>query len=190
MENSNYLDFLERSLPNYEYGSLIDSDELIKQFDFTQNGRYVTSQGIEYLSQGDIFSDLNAMITDQMTKNVMLKTVDGILLSNTCDAERREFLSFAPLILIKEIAGIELKEVTVRKNEKNSLLYLPHNELQEYVIDLNQIFTISREHVLKLQQAGKIKKKYSLKEAGYYLLITKLVVLFCRTESEDVKRLI
>lgn len=190
VNSDSYLDFLERSLPTFNISALDNPKELISQFNFENNGTFVTDQKLGYLAQGDILTNLPFSFYDKESRILKSNTMQGVLLSNTCDAERREFLSFAPLIPIERITeGGNLKNDIVKKNEKNSLLYLPHIDLQEYVADLNRIFTVPREIVELLMEKDKIEKKYSLKQAGHYLLMTKLVVLFCRTESNEVSRI-
>lgn len=189
VSSKGFLSFIEDSIPTLDNIDIKDPKKIISQFNFENNGMFVTNQKLEYLAQGDILTNLPFSFYDKTSKSIKTNPMEGVLLSNTCDAGRREYLSFAPLIPIEMIIeGGHLTKEVIMKNEKHSLLYFPHIDLKEYVADLNRIFTVPRELVELLLEKDKIEKKYSLKQAGYYLLMTKLVVLFCRTESKDVSR--
>ncbi|WP_206911477.1 hypothetical protein IGL98_002252 [Enterococcus sp. DIV0840] len=185
MDKETYFDFLEQMLPSFSYGEL--DKEILEQFNFEDNGKYVTSYEIEGLAQGDIFENIPLFLLEDLTKAPGIKPVKAILLSNSCDASRRDYLNFAPFIPIKLMGKINDGNA-IRKNLKNSLLYLPFVDLQDYVVDLNHIFSIKREIFEKLYEDEKINRKYSLKNAGYYLLLSKLIILHCRMESEEIIR--
>lgn len=184
MDNVNYFDFLEKMLPSFSYGEL--DKELLKQFDFQDNGKYVTEQHIDGLAQGDIFN--NVPIISSTLEKFSVKPVKAMLLSNTCDATRRNYLTFAPFIPISHLEKLNIDEI-LRKNQKNSLIYFPHVALSEFVVDLNNIFSLERSLFSTLYNDKKIKKEFSLKNPGYYLLLSKLIVLYCRMESEEIFRI-
>ncbi|MGL9946933.1 hypothetical protein IGJ63_002048 [Enterococcus sp. DIV1375a] len=186
MDKEHYFDFLEKMLPSFSYGEL--DKKVLEQFNFEEDGKYVTSDKIEELAQGDIFDNIPLFVIEDIGELPGIKPVKAILLSNSCDASRRDYLNFAPFIPI-ELMGKINNDNAIRKNKKNSLLYLPYVDLHDYVVDLNHMFSIKREIFEKLYQDNKIHKKYSLKNAGYYLLLSKLIILYCRMESKDIKRL-
>lgn len=189
-KDDHYFDFLEKIFPSFSYENF-DKDFIKKLTDFTDENRFVMKPIPDVFSQGDIFSSL-PMTYFEMNDNAIgpkLTKVDAILLSNTCDSERKDNLSFAPLVPISLlIEGKVSDEKQLRSNVINDFIYLPHEHLKTHVIDLNQVFTLPREFVKKAVENGKIKRNFSLKKAGYYLLLSKIAILFCRLESEEVIR--
>lgn len=183
MDNQHYFDFLEKMLPSFAYGEL--DKELLKQFNFRDDGKYVTDLVLDDVAQGDIFDKVPLTVTK--LEGFGIKPVKAVLLSNTCDASRREFLNFAPFMPIDELGKINNNNA-VKENQKNSLIYFPYVSLHDEVVDLNHIFSVERDIFERLLRDEKIIRKYSLKTAGYYLLLSKLVVLHCRMESEDIYR--
>lgn len=143
---------------------------------------------LEYLSQGDIFSELPFYFIDDNgeQKRVNLKAQ---LLSNTCDASRDDKIIFAGIWPIEEFERESRNPYVLDaiKNNKNyKIFYIPDYATKEYLIDFSLINCISRTVFNKMITAGSIKKIVSLSQIGYFMFISKLTVFFMRPEDEGI----
>lgn len=166
------------------------SEGLGKEYDFFDMNR------VGFLRQGDIISGLNYFFVDKNGTQRVVRDVKMMLISNTCDASRDEFLHFAPLIPIKQCIDEfrdENKKVNFEKQIYNNnifrFIYLPHIELSNYVVNLNLLTSIPLNIVNERIKDGMCEVKYSLNAIGFYFLLCKLTVYFMREEKpEETKR--
>lgn len=162
------------------------SQGLGKEYDFFDINH------VGFLRQGDIISGLNYFFIDKDGGQRVVKNVKMMLISNTCDASRDEFLHFAPLIPIEnylsEISDENKKrsfETQIYNNTIFRFIYLPHRELSNYVVNLNLITSIPLKIVNKRIEDGMCEVKYSLNTIGFFFLLCKLAVYFMREEKPE-----
>lgn len=165
----------------------------IRQFEVTgygqnppQNIDYCTNQPFDYLTQGDIISDLPFVRYSKTGEKGILVT-EGILLSNSCDAERDPSLVFAPLIELRNFTNAQQEQI--KKNESFRLFYLPDADVDNKVIDFSMVNSLPRSMIIQGLEKEHIKKTNSLNRYGYYLLLIKLTVHFMRPEDTGVQNL-
>lgn len=151
------------------------------------------SSPLEYLAQGDIFSELPFTYFDREGKQKTVKK-PSILLSNTCDASRRDYLLFAAISDIENnsLQGAESfnsKTIEdIKFNRMTRFLYLPCTELNSKAVDFELVTVISREAILKMIGSNKLKKNISLNDYGFYMLLSKLTIFFCRRQDRETEK--
>lgn len=151
------------------------------------------SSTLDYLAQGDIFSELPFTYFDSDGRQRLVYK-PSMLLSNTCDASRRDYLLFAAISDIETESSPEHEAFSsqtiadIKFNRINRFLYLPCTELEKKAVDLELVTVISREAILKMMDTDKLKKKISLNEYGFYMLLSKLTVLFCRRQDAETEK--
>ncbi|MBE1444247.1 hypothetical protein [Paenibacillus sp. OAS669] len=111
-----------------------------------------------------------------------LKT-KGILLSNTCDAERDDFIVFAPLLSLAAVSNQEI----IKSNTIYQFLYFPDTIISEYYVDLSWLNSLPREIITTRIEQGKINKVGSLNRLGYYLFLCKIKVQLMHPEDSGVQ---
>ena len=93
---------------------------------------------------------------------------------------------FSAILPIEEYKGFDLN--AIKKNLKYELIYYPDTRLNDKVVDLCLLTSISRELFEDLLQKDTIRKIASLSDIGYYFWLAKMTVFFMRPESEDIVR--
>ncbi len=189
-----------------KYLSADNYDTLIKELkDFPNNidNRMYTSIADEnLLCQGDIIKDLPYAEIEQIDKGVINK--DCIVLSNTCDINldnKRLFKSrmiYAPLIELAKYRQVLLNHGEANEQQINDhirgikeqrisqILYLPKSRnINESIVFLDRVLNIDSRMIDRktLNQ----KRLVSLSDYGFYLLLFKISVHFCRLQ-EHVER--
>lgn len=151
------------------------------------------SSPLDYLAQGDIFSELPFTFFDcDGCQKLVYKP--SILLSNTCDASRRDYLLFAAISDIETEPSPECETLSsqtiedIKNNHINRFLYLPCTELERKAVDFELVTVISRKAILKMMSNNKLKKNISLNEYGFYMLLSKLTVFFCRRQDAETEK--
>ena len=151
------------------------------------------SSPLDYLAQGDIFSELPFTFFDRDgCQKLVYKP--SILLSNTCDASRRDYLLFAAISDIEinpspECEALSPKTIEdIKFNRINRFLYLPCTELERKAVYFELVTVVSREAVLKMMSTNKLKKNISLNDYGFYMLLSKLTVFFCRRQDAETEK--
>lgn len=169
--------------------------------DFPTNTRYYLGNYPEELKnavlQGDIFGNLTVYSAQGNKK------IKGIILSNSCDIDtsnKRELpvrALFAPLISLKKfIALLESNDLpaetisskldSIKKQEVTNMVYLPENDsFEESVVFLDDVYQIPA-HDLKTLLDDNCKL-VTLSQLGFYILLFKLSIHFCRFH-ESVNR--
>ncbi len=84
-------------------------NKAIEQFDY-EKLEWFMSTPISYLSQGDIIRKIPFTFIDENGKKDTILT-RGIILSNTCDASRDDYIIVAPLIKYEEILNESQKQI-------------------------------------------------------------------------------
>ncbi|PMR24203.1 hypothetical protein, partial [Listeria monocytogenes] len=170
---SNYLNSVFPGIDFTEKSNVIK--RAVNQFDKLEGNKFITHNCITHLAQGDIFKNVPYIHFNTNTGDYMKTLVDAVLVSNTCDASRKENLTFAPVLPISLFDNNELSHNELKANNKFAFLYIPDIRLQDKIIDFNSFFSFPRETFESLLDDQRVEKKYSLMLTGYYLYITKLV---------------
>ncbi len=166
----------------------------IRQFEVNGDGKnitknidYCTNQPFDYLTQGDIISNMPFVRYNSKTGEKGLLVTEGILLSNTCDAERDPALVFAPLIELNNFTNTQQEQI--KKNESYRLFYLPDGNIANKVVDFSMVNSLPRSMILHGLEKAHMTKINSLNRYGYYLFLVKLTVHFMRPEDTGVQSL-
>ena len=160
-------------------------NKAIAQFDYKSLEWFMPSP-IEYLSQGDIIKELPFTLFNEKGDKDILFT-KGIVLSNTYDVSRDDYIIIAPLIQYENIINEEAKK-TVRANKYYDKMCFTNSQLDDYFVDFTRATTFNRKLVLKLLE-NKTNVEYSLNQYGYYLLLIKLTIYFMRPEDYDTNKI-
>ena len=151
------------------------------------------SSPLDYLAQGDIFSELPFSFVDQEGHRKIVRK-PSMLLTNTCDACRRGNLLFAAITDFENAPSSELAKASpktiedIKFNRVNRYLYLPCTEMKSQAVDFELVTVISRDAIQKMIEADKLTKRISLNDYGFYMLLSKLTVFFCRRQDADTEK--
>lgn len=156
-------------------------NKAIEQFDY-ERLEWFRSTPIDYLSQGDIIKKIPFTFVDENGKKDTILT-KGIILSNTCDASRDDYIIIAPLIKYDKVLD-ENKKKIARANKYYDKMCFTNSQLDGYFIDFTRATAFNRNLLLKLLE-NKTNVEYSLNQYGYYLLLTKLTIYFMRPEDKE-----
>lgn len=169
--------------------------------DFPNNTQYYLGNYSNDLKQsvlqGDIFHNLTVYSIQGEKK------LKGIILSNSCDidtANKRDIPAralFAPLVSIAKFVnllernGVSKESITskindVRNQQVTNMVYLPQNDkFEESVVFLDDIYQLQATELRKLLDNQ--CKLVTLSQVGFYILLFKISIHFCRFH-EDVQR--
>lgn len=150
------------------------------------------------LYQGDGISGLPMLYADGECTDITLKA--SIILSNTCDMDSRNkrkystYILYCPIFKLTEFRkGIEStygKNTAdslisgIKKQACTSVLYLPawQSDQDEGIVFLDRIFHI---HSSKIDLSRVSENRiFSLSNFGFYLLLLKLSIHFCRMQEK------
>ena len=189
-----------------KYLSAENYDTLIKELeDFPDNidSRMYTSIADESLvCQGDVIKGLPYTEIDHLEKGIKYK--DCIVLSNTCDIDpnnKRLFgsrLMYAPLVELdryrevlanhKAASDQQINDhiKSIKQQRISQILYLPKsNTFNESIVFLDRVLNIDNRYIDRVTL--KEHRQVSLSDYGFYMLLFKISVHFCRLQ-ENVER--
>lgn len=187
-----FVDFCAEIFPSISPYKIEALKNAMDQFNFEGKTFCVCqSTPLEYLAQGDVFGELPFTYFDDDGEEKLIYR-KSILLSNTCDASRRDFLIFAAIqeFETNDNGAEQFSENTIKDiklNRMSQFLYLPCTELQSEMVDFGLINTFSRNAIIKMINTNTLKKKISLNEYGFYMLLSKLTIYFCRRQDLDTE---
>ncbi|MBI2425746.1 MAG: hypothetical protein HYV27_23175 [Candidatus Hydrogenedentes bacterium] len=170
----------------------------LKQFPGNIDGRLYSSTQTEELLQGDVIDQLPIVLLPE--ERIELRS--SLIVSNTCDisTENRRYVPagavYAPIIrldkwktLIENSRHIEGKPLTdylrsIREQRVSSIFYLPTGQGIEHesLVLLDHLCNCSANHVVRKAKEGK-GRIASLSNYGFYLLLFKLSMHFCRIQE-------
>ncbi|MEW4371756.1 hypothetical protein [Paenibacillus kandeliae] len=189
---SELIDFVTELFPSINPYTKDKVKSAIRQFEISSGGKtpsrnidYLTNQPFDYLTQGDIISNLPFVRYNSKTGVRGLLVTEGILLSNTCDAVRDPALVFAPLIELSNFTNEQQEQI--KKNEIYRLLYLPDGKISNKVIDFSMVNSLPRVMIVEGLKKAYMTKNSSLNRYGYYLFLVKLTVHFMRPEDAEAQ---
>lgn len=160
-------------------------NKAIEQFDY-ERLEWFRPTPIHYLSQGDIIEKIPFTFIDENGKKDTILT-KGIILSNTCDASRDDYIVIAPLIEYDKVLDDNQKKIA-RANKYYDKMCFTNSQLDGYFIDFTRATSFNRNLLLKLLE-NKTNIEYSLNQYGYYLLLTKLTIYFMRPEDKETNEI-
>ena len=190
-----FVDFCTEIFPSISPYKVNNLKKALDQFNREgQTFDFCCSTSLEYLAQGDIFSDLPFIVLDENNQyNVVYRK--GMLLSNTCDASRNDTLIFAALQSITDFEKSQQTMDDIKNNRVTQFMYIPCSHIENEVIDFGLINTFPRKFINDAYSLNKINKICSLNDYGFYILLSKITIFFCRrqdaeTESDRRKELL
>lgn len=136
-----------------------------------------------FLAQGDIFDSIPFEYVNENGEEVTAR-FKALLISNTCDADHDENLTFAPFFNISIFGQKRFADIKLNTNFK--LLCFPDSGFDDYVADLSKLKSFPKSIVIDALENDKLHKLYSLNTFGYYLFLTKLTVHLMRPEDNGV----
>lgn len=164
------------------------AEKAIREIHETSKNYSLISRPLEnvQLAQGDIFSGIPFCYINQ-NGSMSKQELEGMLLTNTCDNQRRDNLLFSPL---RRISDLFPDDSTMAKRLKENgyyyLFYLNEQGISDKFVDFNQVMSINRERFVKRLEDSTVSRLCSLSQIGYYVFITKLTIFFMRYEDKDV----
>lgn len=197
-----FIDFVKSIYPCIDDIKAENAKNTIKQFAIENHKKNGSSlfEGKKYnflenepdseFRQGDIIDNLTFYYIDE-NGDELKYTSKAMLISNTCDSSRDQYLHFAPLMRIDDIIENtdETKRLKYRKDIISNLIfrfmYIPNHKLEEYVVNFHLITSYPRNLIFSSIKNGEKSIEYSLNLTGYYLFLCKLTVYFIRNENND-----
>jgi hypothetical protein len=188
---------LQQSIPYYLTEK--DKSALIKALNDFPNVDYYSNLYPNDILQGDGWTSLDVVNIKTLSK----KSVQGIILSNSCDIDDANirplpaFINFCPIIRLSdyisklEQAGMSQDKIsskieTIKKQLVTNIFYMPKNHIinNEYIALLDDIHTIK---LSDFKGTEGRKKIFTLSQVGFYIFLFKISVHFCRFQ-EALKR--
>lgn len=155
----------------------------IEQIDMSQKTWFMPKV-LEDISQGDIISDLPFTIQKEDGNSITYKT-KGMILSNTCDLVRDEYVIIAPLY---DISKGNFKKEQIRDLKDNVFsgkMCFKDSFLDNYFVDFSQSTSFNRRLIKTAIDRNIIQREASLTQFAWYLMIIKLTVYYMRVENHD-----
>lgn len=177
-----FIQFTKELFPSINPYTKDKVDEAIRQFNY-DSLEWFTTKRLDQVSQGDIIEKLPFIfINDNGEKEIIL--AKGIILSNTCDISRDDYIIIAPLIDYSSFLEEDKKNI-VRSNKYYDKLCFTNSQLDNYFVDFTRMTSFNRKVLFQLLET-KTKIDFSLNQYGYYFLLTKMTIYFMRPEDVDV----
>lgn len=176
-----FIDYTYQIFPSIDTNVKNGIKTLMSQFDTTKPNWFTNSLPI--LSQGDILDDIPFSYINSNGDEIVYKT-KGMILSNTCDLTRDQFIIIAPLIPFNH----DFKPETVNNIKHNIVsgkMCLTNCELDNYYIDFSRSSSFVRNIIIDLYDKQKIKRIHSLSQFGFYFLCSKIAIYYLRVENYD-----
>ena len=139
---------------------------------------------LEDLSQGDIISDLPFTIQEENGSSITYKT-KGMILSNTCDLVRDEYVIIAPLYDIEKGNFKKEQIKDLKDNVFSGKMCFKDSFLDNYFVDFSQSTSFNRKLIKMAIDRNIIQREASLTQFAWYLMIIKLTVYYMRVENHE-----
>ena len=187
-----FIEFVAETMPSISPYTVKKIKSSISQFDFDKDKDCskdctIMESQYDFLIQGDIIENVPFYRINPNNGKLQIKKSKGLIITNTCDCSRDKNILIAPFIPIDKLEEMSADTIiSMKKNKVYSKMYIPDNDLKDYIIDFSLMNTYNRELILKQVEDKKIKKLKSLNTYGFYLFICKMTIYFCRPEDEEV----
>ena len=190
---------IQRYLPKYlspeSYSEIISE---LKDFPDNLDKRMYSLLNENVIYQGDIIKDFPIIDLRHLENGTKYR--DVIVLSNTCDIYdgnsrlNQNNIVYAPLIQLERYISylqqcgekgdiIQNHINSIKKQRNSSILYLPASGIiSDSIVFLDSVLSISTSFLNGKQISG--IRIHSLSNYGFYLLLFKLSVHFCRMQEK------
>lgn len=155
----------------------------VEQIDMSQKTWFMPKK-LEDLSQGDIISDLPFTIQEENGSSITYKT-KGMILSNTCDLVRDEYVIIAPLYDIEKGNFKKEQIKDLKDNVFSGKMCFKDSFLDNYFVDFSQSTSFNRKLIKMAIDRNIIQREASLTQFAWYLMIIKLTVYYMRVENHE-----
>ena len=183
-----FISFCVDTFPSIAPYKIENLKKAISQFDFDEKTmNYCRSTCIDYFAQGDIFDNLPFTFINSCGEQVVVHR-KGMLLSNTCDSSRNNMLIFSAIQSLSEFDSTPKTLADIKNNRLTQFFYIPCTYIPDEAVDFGLINSYSREAVENAFSEDKINKICSLNDYGFYLLLTKLTIFFCRRQDIETEQ--
>jgi len=155
---------------------------------------------LEFFSQGDAIASVPYF---DFTAMQLKEKTSALLLSNTCDMAQENIrhipmnVLYSPIVKLQKIEDLlkgKFPDKTdkviamidsIRKQKMTNIFYLPKGILEdESIVFLDKISNIDRDKLYDLNK----KAIFSLSTYGFYILLIKLGIHFCRVQEGDIRK--
>lgn len=150
----------------------------------------------DFMLQGDGWAGFQLFLFETGER----KSIRGIVLSNSCDVDPENMrdiparVIFAPLVKLEkyksllENTGIDKDKITakiasIRSQKTSSIFFLPSGGslTEDYVVRFDEAHSMP---VVAHVKSDNRRKLFTLSNTGFYMLVLKLSVHFCRLQEK------
>ncbi len=180
-----FIDFVDSVLPSVDAETKDKAKAAIEQFQVTGNQiEYIAPNILPELSQGDIVSDMIFSYFKEDGSQHIYKA-KGLVISTSCHIDQGDKLNIVPVRLLEDYEVNPQFVAELKKNKIFSLMYLPENLLEDYVVDFSGVSTYDKKLIMDGLERGKLHRICSLSQIGLYFFVIKLTVFLMRKEDID-----
>jgi hypothetical protein len=164
-------------------GSFGDSEQALRQFCAEEIGLIqIVRSPLPEWAQGDILDPL-LFIEWNEEGDPMSYNAPGMIMSSTCDLDRKKNIVICPCFKLSDLQELSAYQ-DIPKNTVFDFLFLGSCLTgDEWVVDLSNPITLPRERIEKQIEEGRIYRKHSLTDKGWYLFITKFALKYLRPDD-------
>lgn len=177
-----FIDFVDSVLPSVSPDLRDGAKNAILQF--KQEGKdiqHLSNKLLEEISQGDILSKVPFSYYDENGQQSFF-SADAMILSTSCNIDQKPKIVMAPVFPIEAFKG-NINEL--KKNTIFDYMYIDDIKLKNKFVDFSTLNTFNKKLIFEGIKSGKVIRKASLNQLGYYFLVIKLTVYFMRKEDAD-----
>jgi len=168
---------------------------------------YLTPPSSGGFLQGDILENISPvwLANDEDQDHLAAFVSDpqmAMILSTECDCEDREredaqaYIRFSPIIAEKQLLNDSPAEKrdsiagNLKANRYSEYFWMPDpfSKSENLVVDLSHVFSVTLTDLYDQLSINSIKRKLSLSEDAYFLLLVKLAWFFLRPPAPDSQR--
>ncbi len=144
--------------------------------------KYLTRELLSNLSQGDIISNIPfSFFANNGEQQVSI--LDAMVISTSCDIDNKGNIILAPIIPEQSLKEQSIK--SMKANIVYDYMYLPDDFMSNSFVYFGMLSSYNRYLIAEGIKKGKIQRKASLNQLGYYFLIVKLSVFLLRGEDTE-----
>lgn len=176
--DTSFFDWVKKALPSISYSQTESVKESINQF--YKDGKTIDciTNVLDNISQGDIFDNVPFMFISK-DGDFHVNKLSAMIISNTCDITRKEYVLFAPII------KYDGTNDDIKQNKFYEYMYIGDYHNEEVFVDFGRIMSLKRSILVKELNDNRLIRTKSLNRIGYYLFIIKLTVYLLRPEDND-----
>ncbi|MEG1142805.1 MAG: hypothetical protein RSE41_10265 [Clostridia bacterium] len=177
-----FIDFVEGVLPSVSPDLRDGAKNAILQFKQEEKDiQYISNELLEEVSQGDILSKVPFSYYDENGLQSSF-SADAMILSTSCNIDQKPKIVMAPVFPMDAFNG---NVGELKKNTIFDYMYIDDIKLRNHFVDFSTLNTFNKKLISDGLKTGKIIRKVSLNQLGYYFLVIKLTIYFMRKEDPD-----